>query len=124
LHFAYAWIPLALLMLALAQVGLLSVSVGVHALGLGATGGLIIGMITRTARGHTGRSLVISWVGTLTYVLVMVAAFSRWLASLLPPKYYAAFLVLAAATWSFAFLIYLWQYTPWLLQTRLDGKDG
>ncbi|MCF8157403.1 MAG: NnrS family protein [Rhodoferax sp.] len=124
LHFAYAWIPLALLMLALAQVGLLSVSVGVHALGLGATGGLIIGMITRTARGHTGRSLVISWVEVLTYVLVMVAAFSRLLAMLLPPVYYAAFLVLAAITWSLAFLIYLWKYTPWLLQTRLDGKDG
>jgi len=124
LHFAYAWIPLVFLMLALAQVGLLSVSAGVHALGLGATGGLIIGMVTRTARGHTGQSLKISWVEALAYVLVMVAAFSRLLASLLPPTYFAAFLVSAAATWTFAFLIYLWKYTPWLLQTRLDGKDG
>lgn len=54
----------------------------------------------------------------------MGAAFSRVLASPLPLQYYAVFLVLARATWTLAFLIYLWKYTPWLLQTRLDGKDG
>jgi len=36
----------------------------------------------------------------------------------------AALLWLAAIAWSLAFLLYLWKYTPWLLQTRLDGKDG
>lgn len=124
LHAAYAWIVLALLLLAAAQVELLPVSVGVHALGVGATGGLIIGMVTRTARGHTGRPLLLSVSEVLAYLLVMAAALSRVLASLLAPQFYAALLVLAAFTWSLAFLIYLWQFTPWLLQTRLDGKDG
>jgi predicted alpha/beta-hydrolase family hydrolase len=32
-------------------------SLAVHALTVGAGGGLIIGMMTRTARGHTGRPL-------------------------------------------------------------------
>jgi uncharacterized protein involved in response to NO len=123
LHAAYAWIPVALCLLAASQLGWLSVTAGVHALGVGATGGLIIGMVTRTARGHTGRSLVVSRAEVLAYALVMVAAFSRVLASLLSPQFYAAFLVLATATWTLAFLIYLWKYTPWLLQTRLDGKD-
>lgn len=81
-------------------------------------------MIIRTARGHTGRSLVISRIEAATYVLVMLAAFSRLMASLLTPEYYPVFLVLVAATWSFAYLIYLRQCTPWLLQTRLNGKDG
>ena len=40
-----------------AQFGGVSVSLGVHALTVGVTGGLIIGMITRTARGHTGREM-------------------------------------------------------------------
>jgi uncharacterized protein involved in response to NO len=35
-------------------------SAGIHALAVGATGGLIIGMVTRTARGHTGRPLLAS----------------------------------------------------------------
>ena len=124
LHFAYAWIPLALLLLALAQLDFLAQSAGVHALGLGATGGLIIGMVTRTARGHTGRSLVPSRTEILAYRLVMLAAVSRVAASLLVASFYTPLLLLAATAWSVAFLLYLWKFTPWLLQTRLDGKDG
>jgi uncharacterized protein involved in response to NO len=33
-------------------------------------------------------------------------------------------LIVAAAAWSSAFLLYLWVFTPWLTSTRLDGKDG
>jgi len=33
-------------------------------------------------------------------------------------------LMLAASAWSLAFGLYLLKYTPWLLQSRLDGKDG
>ncbi|MDD5030986.1 MAG: NnrS family protein, partial [Rhodoferax sp.] len=60
LHAAYAWVPVGLVLLAAAQLGWVATSVGVHALALGATGGLIIGMMTRTARGHTGRPLQVS----------------------------------------------------------------
>ncbi|BCO26379.1 hypothetical protein MIZ03_1260 [Rhodoferax lithotrophicus] len=31
---------------------------------------------------------------------------------------------LAAVARNLAFLIYLWMYTPWLFQVRLDGQDG
>jgi len=124
LHFAYAWIPLALLLLALAAAGLLPVSVGVHALGLGATGGLIIGMVTRTARGHTGRPVLASRLEVLAYGLVMLAAVTRVAASLLPWSAYSVLLWVAAVAWSVAFLLYLFKYTPWLVQARPDGKDG
>ena len=124
LHAAYAWIPLGLTLLALAQIGLLSVSTGVHALAVGATGGLIIGMLSRTARGHTGRPLVPSKAEVLAYALVMAAAVLRVLVPLLLPSLYAVSLVAAAAAWSVAFVIYLWIFTPWLVSTRLDGKDG
>ena len=124
LHAAYAWIPVGLALLALAQVGLVSVSAGVHALAIGATGGLIIGMITRTARGHTGRLLTASRPEVLAYVLVMSAAVLRVLVPLVAPGLLVASLIAAALAWSAAFLIYLWLFTPWLMQTRLDGKDG
>ena len=124
LHAAYGWIALGLALLALAQIGLVPVSAGVHALAVGATGGLIIGMITRTARGHTGRLIVASSPEVLAYALVMAAAVLRTLLPLLVPGLYGAALVLAAVAWSAAFLIYLWIFTPWLMQTRLDGKDG
>ena len=124
LHVAYAWIPLGLTLLALAQIGLVSVSTGVHALAVGATGGLIIGMLSRTARGHTGRPLVPSRAEVLAYALVMLAAVLRVLLPLLLPSLYTVSLVASAVAWSVAFVIYLWIFTPWLVSTRLDGKDG
>lgn len=124
LHAAYAWVPVGLALLALAQIGLVSVSAGVHALAVGATGGLIIGMITRTARGHTGRPLMASKAEVLAYSLVMSAAVLRVLLPLVAPAMLATWIIAAALAWSLAFLIYLWIFTPWLMRTRHDGKDG
>ncbi|MEO5696747.1 MAG: NnrS family protein [Burkholderiaceae bacterium] len=126
LHVAYAWIPIGLALLALAQLGVLGASAGVHALAVGATGGLIIGMITRTARGHTGRPLRVSKVEVAAYALVLAAALLRTLVPLVAPPGLpdAAPLVAAALAWSGAFALYLWRFTPWLLSSRLDGKDG
>ena len=57
LHAAYVWLAIGFALLALAPFGWVGASAGVHALAVGATGGLIIGMVTRTARGHTARPL-------------------------------------------------------------------
>ena len=124
LHLAYAWIPLGLALLAFAQFGLISASAGVHALAIGATAGLIIGMMTRTARGHTGRPLQVAGPEITAYVLVMGAAAVRVFLPLAVPQWLPLALVIAAAAWTVAFAIYLFIYTPWLLQTRFDGKDG
>ena len=124
LHAAYAWIPVGLALLALAQMGWVPVSAGVHALGVGATGGLIIGMITRTARGHTGRPLAVAGPEVLAYALIMMAAVLRVFLPLLAPALYASALIASAALWSAAFSVYLWIYTPWLMSARPDGKDG
>jgi uncharacterized protein involved in response to NO len=124
LHAAYVWIPLGFGLLALAQMGWLTMSAGVHALAVGATGGLIIGMITRTARGHTGRPLQASKAEVLAYALVMAAAALRVLVPLAAPQWMVHALVCAALAWTVAFAIYLYVYGPWLVKTRLDGKDG
>ncbi|PKO61585.1 MAG: short-chain dehydrogenase, partial [Betaproteobacteria bacterium HGW-Betaproteobacteria-18] len=86
LHLAYLWLSLGLGLLALAQMGLVPVSIGVHALGVGATGGLIIGMMTRTARGHTGRALTADAPELAAYVLVMAAAVLRVMVPILAPS--------------------------------------
>ena len=124
LHAAYVWLPVGFGLLALAQIGWVSLSAGVHALAIGATGGLIIGMVTRTARGHTGRPLQASTAEVLAYALVMVAAALRVLLPILAPQWLVQCLLAAALAWSTAFAIYLVIYTPWLMSTRLDGKDG
>jgi uncharacterized protein involved in response to NO len=124
LHAAYAWIPLGFGLLAFAQVGVVAASAGVHALAVGATGGLIIGMITRTARGHTGRPLQASRAEVVAYVLVMTAAALRVVIPLLVPERFVAALVAAGLAWSAAFAIYLFVFAPWLVRPRVDGKDG
>jgi uncharacterized protein involved in response to NO len=124
LHLAYAWLPIGLALLALSQLGVVGVSSGIHALAVGATGGLIIGMITRTARGHTGRPLQASKLEVAAYVLVACAAVSRVLLPLLAPQQLVVWLVAAATAWGIAFALYLAVFSPWLVTTRLDGKDG
>ncbi|NCN97988.1 MAG: NnrS family protein [Rhodoferax sp.] len=124
LHFSYLWLSLGLGLLAVAQLGWVTSSIGIHALGVGATGGLIMGMMTRTARGHTGRPLAADMPEKIAYGLIMVAAVLRVVLPLMLPSIYSYALVAAAAAWSAAFLVYLWQYTPWLVSARSDGKDG
>ncbi|HRK56858.1 MAG TPA: NnrS family protein [Burkholderiaceae bacterium] len=124
LHAAYAWIGIGFALLAWALWWGQPVSLGVHALAVGATGGLIIGMITRTARGHTGRMLTVGAPEVWAYALVMLAALARVFWPLLAPQQLTVALATATAAWSLAFALYLWVYTPWLMQARVDGKDG
>ena len=124
LHASYAWLPLGFVLLALAQLGWVVPSLAVHAFAVGVIGGLIIGMVTRTARGHTGRPLQPSRGEVVAYALVMLAAVQRVLVPAVQPAWYAYALEGAACLWAIAFAIYLVIYTPWLMRTRLDGKDG
>ena len=87
--------------------------------------GLIIGMITRTALGHTGRPLKAGFGETLCYWLIGIALILRvaiWFG--LPDRYYIPCLYASATFWTLCFLIYLWKYVPILTQPRVDGKPG
>ncbi len=124
LHLAYLWIPLGLALVALTQFGVLPRSAGIHALAIGATGGLIIGMITRTALGHTGRMLIAGRIETAAYALVLLAALVRVLTVGFIPAAQFGGVHAAATLWSLAFLLYLWRYSPYLWYARVDGKEG
>ncbi|MCV2438674.1 NnrS family protein [Paucibacter sp. DJ2R-2] len=124
LHLAYAWIPVGLALLAWAVWTESSVSPALHAFSVGATTGLIIAMLTRTARGHTGRPLQVGWVETAAYVLVAVAALTRVVLPLTWPLATPAALVMAGVCYACAFGLYLAVYAPWLLRPRVDGQDG
>jgi len=124
LHAAYGWIVLHLALRALSLVDLVSPFLATHALTIGAIGGLTIGMMTRTARGHTGRPLLADRADVTCYVLIMLAALSRVVAPMLWPDAYVATVAVAGACWAAAFLLYFASYLPWLLRARLDGKPG
>ena len=124
LHAAYAWVPVHLLLRGLAELGLVMPSLAAHALTVGAVGGLIIGMMTRTARGHTGRPLRADRYETTCYLLVLLAAVVRVGVPLAVPTFTVAAVLASAALWSAAFALYAVRYWPVLSRPRVDGRPG
>jgi uncharacterized protein involved in response to NO len=124
LHAAYAWIVLHLAFRALAAVGWVPEPLATHALTIGAIGGLTLGMMTRTARGHTARPLEADRAEVACYMLVQLAAAVRVLGPLVVPSVYVASVVASGVLWSAAFALYFIRYWPILTRPRLDGKPG
>lgn len=124
LHAAYAWIVIHLVLRALAQWGLVAGPLAIHALTLGVIGGMTIGMMTRTARGHTGRPLTADRHEVACYLLVQAAAIVRVAGGLALPALYLQTVWISAACWAAAFSIYAVRYWPVLTRPRIDGKPG
>ncbi len=124
LHAAYAWIVVHLALRGLSGLGLLAESFAIHALTVGAIGGLTLGMMTRTARGHTGRPLVADRYELSMFLLVQIAAVVRVFGSMASPALYLASVQLSGLLWAAAFGLYAVRYWPVLTRLRLDGKPG
>lgn len=124
LHAAYAWIPLHLLLRAGTEVGLLVASTATHALTAGAIGTLTLGMMTRTARGHTAQPLRADRWDTAAYAAVLAAAAVRVFLPLIAPSAIVAAALVSGVLWSAAFAIYVWRYAPLLIRPRADGRPG
>jgi uncharacterized protein involved in response to NO len=124
LHAAYGWIVVHLALRTLSAMGWLSDSPAIHALTVGAIGGLTLGMMTRTARGHTARPLVADRYETACYVLIMLAALIRVFGGMALPAWHMASIQLSAVLWAFAYGLYAVRYWPILTRPRLDGKPG
>lgn len=124
LHLAYLWVPVHLLLRALAAAGWLMPSLATHALTVGAVGGLVIGMMTRTARGHTGRPLTADRFEVACYLLVSSAAAVRVILPLIAPSQIVHAALGSALLWSAGFGLYAARYWPVLSRPRVDGRPG
>jgi uncharacterized protein involved in response to NO len=124
LHLAYLWVPLHFALRALAELSLVPASAGIHALTVGAVGGLVIGMMTRTARGHTGRPLRADRFDIACYVLVLLAGVVRVALPLLVPGGMLQAVMVSAFLWSAGFALYALRYWGFLTRPRLDGLAG
>ena len=124
LHAAYAWIPIHLALRAASALQLVASPLATHALTVGAIGGLTIGMMTRTAKGHTGRPLRADAADSACYGLVLAAGVVRVIAPLLLPAAYGAWVLISAALWSGGFALYAIRYSGPLTHARVDGRPG
>ncbi len=124
LHLSYAWVVVHLALRGLAAFDVVSPVLATHALTVGVIGGLTMGMMTRTSRGHTGLPLTTGPSELAAYLLVHAAAVVRVLVPLFAPSLYVACIGLSAALWSLAFAVFVVTYYPYLSRPRLDGKPG
>jgi uncharacterized protein involved in response to NO len=115
LHVGYAWIPIGLVLLGASmlfdQPGLWDS--GLHALGYGAIGTMILGVAARVALGHTGRPLRAFPSMTLAFGMMTLGTFFRLFA--LPG---GLFMWASVALWFAAYLLFLLRYFPILLMPR------
>ena len=122
LHLGYLWLASGLVLLGL-SVGMpahVLPSVGVHALTAGAIGVMTLAVMTRSARGHTGRPLTSGTIEIVIYGLINAAALTRVVGGLVPSAYHPL-LIVSVGLWSAAFLAFVVGYGPMLLTPRL-GK--
>ena len=103
-------------------------SMGVHLIAVGGIGLLTLGMMVRTALGHTGRPLYPAPKPmTAAFVLMLAAAVLRAVSAALMAVNATAYLHsmrLSAVLFALALLLYAYRYLPWLTKPRIDGKAG
>ena len=122
LHLAYAWLVVGCIGLALwsFDLGVLE-GQALHALTVGAIGGLILAMMARVSLGHTGRPLELPKGFFIAFVLINIVTLLRVVG---PSISYTTAMYLAAAGWSLAFLQFAVVYGPMLCKARTDGHSG
>lgn len=124
LHASYAWIAAHLLLRALSLIDVVPPGIATHALTVGAIGGLTLGMMTRTARGHTGLPLETSGMETAAYVLLQTGAIIRVFGPLAVPDWYLNSVIFSGMLWFAAFILFTLKFWPILTRPRIDGREG
>lgn len=125
LYLGYLGLALGLLAAAMHLLGmggffLMRDAAHIHIIGMGGFAVLIIGMVTRTALGHTGRPLALDNTMLASYWLMVVAVVLR-LAALLPTSFAGPLLHATATAWVLAMALYLYRYIPILITPRADA---
>lgn len=117
LHLAYAFVPLGLLSIGLAAVGLMDPASALHMLTVGGIGGMTLAVMTRASLGHTGRPLAAAPVIQIAYLALGLAGLARPMAELLP-DIFIPILAISGVLWILAFSLFLIVYTPILTGPR------
>ena len=123
LHLSLLWIPLGLWLLAGAQAGWWASTVWIHAIGVGAMGGLILGVISRVVLGHTGRDLTLPRGMASAFVMIHLATIIR-IGSAMEWLPWQAGMYLSTLLWVLAFGLFVLRYSGMLVRPRVDGKPG
>jgi uncharacterized protein involved in response to NO len=115
LHIGYGWMIVGIVLLGLSiLISRIPQSAAIHALTMGAIGTMILAVMTRATRGHTGHALTADGPTRLIYILVGLSAFAR-VAAAFSTGWAMLFLTIAVCLWAAAFLAFGLTYAPMLL---------
>ncbi|ASY60800.1 NnrS family protein [Sinorhizobium sp. CCBAU 05631] len=117
LHVAYAFVPLGLAAISFSALGLVEERSVMHVLTVGAIAAMMLGVMTRASRGHTGYPLTASRLTAVSYAAVLVSALLRPLAEMLPVIAMTLYAVSGSA-WILAFALFCIEYGPILVRKR------
>lgn len=122
LHLGYAWLVVALLLRGITELHWLRLppTLWQHALGVGALGTLVLGVMLRVSLGHTGRPLKLPRFAVSIVWLITLATVLRLLAAMQFVPYRLGITVSATA-WFLAFLLFTLLYWPILSRSRIDA---
>jgi uncharacterized protein involved in response to NO len=119
LHLGYAWVVFGA---ALLGMSLLTAAVpeaaAIHAFTAGAIGTMVLAVMTRVARGHTGRPLEADRVTIAIYVQITAAALTRVLAAFQGDS--VPLLGISGLLWVAGFGLFVMAYGPMLFLPRID----
>lgn len=121
LHVAFGFLGLGFLAIAAAAVGWLPVPAAMHVMLVGGMSGMMLGVMTRATRGHTGRPLTASRWTVASYALLFGAALARPAADIAGAP---VLLELAGLLWIGAFGLFLAEYGPMILRDRKPRANG
>ncbi len=120
LHVAYLWIAVGFALLASNLfLDFPAQSAAIHAFTTGAFSSMILAVMTRASRGHTGRPLQADWSALVMYCAITLAAISRVAGSVFAGLIYHQ---IATVFWVVAFGLFVITY--WSVLTGPDARKG
>jgi uncharacterized protein involved in response to NO len=118
LHIGYAWLVLGVVLLGLSVLWIaVPQTAAIHALTVGAMSTMILAVMTRATRGHTGHPLAADRATAAIYVLIVCAALGRVVAAF--GLWTNALLVVSALFWIAAFGVFSLHYGRMLTRPRI-----
>jgi uncharacterized protein involved in response to NO len=120
LHVGYLWVIAGSAFLGLSMlIPTFPLAAAIHAFTAGAIGTMVLAVMTRVARGHTGRPLTADAVTGVIYALVTLSAMTRVAAAFPGGPAIGGLLDLSAGLWIASFLLFAIRYGPMLVRPRL-----
>jgi uncharacterized protein involved in response to NO len=117
LHVAYAFVSLGFLAISASAFGVMDGPSALHVLTVGTITTMMIAVMTRATRGHTGRELTASRTTLVTYAAIVLCALARPLTAF-APEHASGIHALAGSLWFLAFAAFVLEYAPMLITKR------